>query len=427
MSDYKYSEDDLQLDELNSILPILDGHDQPDLDLNTFRHEDQDKQEEKDQEQTASMIAIELFREALNNPDHRTSLILPEHHHKLRTSDSLFDYPLFRWTPENFFSGGIVPCVHCSTCQPKGKDILTRLADENAHRTRIIYTKYICQTTKKQFNTVGQNFFSKITITLANTFPYYLTRKGGFSKALKLDLEYNILGPNGLEPFLRSLKQARTEIWTYLCDWFSARMETQYSNTDPDLHPTPHKLASYLKQQDVFDGKGLLDAWMELTTGIEDIAAAVMQMCEAKKSISIDATGKFPSKIGVKEKGTDNWITPTEMKWLNIIQNEIGQILHIKFISSESHDNLGPCFEKVLANAKEEGWAPTADRPLFLITDNANSLKNLVRDKMPHFIIKQDPWHLINRSYNPFELQKKSVTLRKDSYGQSTPCSTLHR
>ncbi|KAI9093529.1 hypothetical protein DFS34DRAFT_652571 [Phlyctochytrium arcticum] len=154
-------------------------------------------------------------------------------------------------------------------------------------------------------------------------------------------------------------------------------METQYSNTDPDLCPTPRKLASYLKQHDVFDGKGLLDAWMELTTGIEDIAAAVMQMCGAKKSISIDATGKFPSKIGVKEKGTDNWITPTEM-------------------NSESHDNLGPCFEKVLAIAKEECWAPTADRPLFLITDNANSLKNLVRDKMPHFIIKQDPWHLIN-------------------------------
>ncbi|KAI9103901.1 hypothetical protein DFS34DRAFT_691370 [Phlyctochytrium arcticum] len=141
-------------------------------------------------------------------------------------------------------------------------------------------------------------------------------------------------------------------------------METQFSTVEPSLHPTSRPLAEYLAQQDVYEGKGLLNCWLALTEGALDVAEATMSMSRAKKCISIDATYKYSSHICVYDPAPGKHNTPESMKRLHIVHNEIGQILHIAFIGSESHEHIGPTLDKVLANADQERWTPTGEKDL---------------------------------------------------------------
>ncbi|KAI9092847.1 hypothetical protein DFS34DRAFT_652808 [Phlyctochytrium arcticum] len=138
--------------------------------------------------------------------------------------------------------------------------------------------------------------------------------------------------------------------------------------------PTPRALAEYLAQQDVYEDKGLMDCRLALTEGAPDVAEATMSMSLAKKCTSIDAAYKFSSHIRVYDEATGKNNT-----------------------TDESHEHIGPTLDKNLANADREGWTPTADHPIMLITDNVHNVKGLVKQKNPHIEVKQDPWHLMNR------------------------------
>ncbi|KAI9089387.1 hypothetical protein DFS34DRAFT_415436 [Phlyctochytrium arcticum] len=363
MSDEEYSDYDFEEGDLDDVFSILDGH-SLESPTDTASFEDEDPKESKAKKQPITEQHRALLKEALNDADHQTSLILPEHHPKLRSTPALFDCPIFRWTPENFFDKSIVPCVHCDNCIPKRKDAHGRFADDHSYRVRILYYSYTCSTTQTRFNKVSTAFMKKITPGLANAFPYCLTLKAGLSRMLLVDIHHNIVGPNGLNPYLRTLKRARSERWSYLCGIFNARMETQFSTVEPSLRPTSRPLAEYLAQQDVYEGKGLLDCWLALTEGALDVAEATMSMSRAKKCISIDATYKYSSHIRVYDPATGKHNTPESMKGLHIVQNEIGQILHIAFIGSESHEHIGPTLDKVLANVDQEGWTPTGEKDL---------------------------------------------------------------
>ncbi|KAI9093508.1 hypothetical protein DFS34DRAFT_666357 [Phlyctochytrium arcticum] len=356
MSDEEYSDYNFEKGDLDIVFSILDGHPlEPPTDTASF--DDEDPKESKAKKEPITEQHRALLKEALNDADHQTSLILPEHHPKLRSTPALFDCPIFHWTPENCFNKSIVPCVH-------GKDAHGRFADNHSYRVRILYNSYTCSTTQRRFNMVSTAFMKKITPALANAFPYCLTLKAGLSRMLLVDIHHNIVGPNGLNHYLRTLKRARSERWSYLCGIFNARMETQFSTVEPSLCPTSRPLAEYLAQQDVYEGKGLLDCWLALTEGALDVAEATMSMSRAKKCISIDATYKYSSQIRVYNPATGKHNTPESMKGLQIVQNEIGQILHIGFIGSESHEHIGPTLDKVLANADQEGWTPTGEKDL---------------------------------------------------------------
>ncbi|KAI9088733.1 hypothetical protein DFS34DRAFT_675127 [Phlyctochytrium arcticum] len=322
--------------------------------------------------------------------------IKPEECPDLENKVTLFGRPVYNWTPENALKKQQVPCPICNACVPRVlngavyfshglpklifdvlvKEYLSREGEVHEYKVDILYIGYACTNPddavkNTRFNTLCQEFMDLIGVALANRFTFILSHKHSFANDLFEDLHYAILAPNGLKPYLDTLKTRRMN------RYMSLTIRLNDLNECPDPNQADPSTISFQ------------DAWLKLTHPYEALARATMAMSYATHAISFDATAKFPAKLKVKEVTTNKFATPSHMKLLNIVQNKIGQIMDASFIASESHESLGPILKEVKDNMAALDRGPT-------VTDNIGANRSIINNKMGQgYVPKQDPFHIM--------------------------------
>ncbi|KAI9104611.1 hypothetical protein DFS34DRAFT_682487 [Phlyctochytrium arcticum] len=326
--------------------------------------------------------------------------ILPEKNLNLRTQFSLFTTPVVVWTPKNAFKNRTVPCPLCPGCIPKVKEYCHRYGEDPDYTVCIVYMAYTCAGTSKttngeRFTTISREFLNKIGTALANLFPYMLSYKKAIHEGLFHEVHQAMMSPKGLAPLISSLKARRMKRYTDMN--IEHTHDPRFKKTPAEQRPKAASVQDFLHLHRLVEADTFQTVWLKATVAIEELARATMNMSVAKHAISFDGTYKFPGKLKTAEPNTNLKITLPQMKCLHIVQNEIGQIMDITFMDSESHDTIGPVLKSVRENQEEAGFAPTAEHPIIVVTDHLNNTQAVIEEMGEGYLAKQDPFHVIKR------------------------------
>lgn len=99
-----------------------------------------------------------------------------------------------------------------------------------------------------------------------------------------------------------------------------------------------------------------------------------------------------------------------DAKMLLLMQNEVGQIVGRRLTRSENNDET-----RALLLAVKSCFVLTGDEPIFAVSDNANTVRNLINDVFGGAVqTKQDPFHVMQR----FAEKIKNKGKRKHFYKQ---------
>ncbi|KAI9103942.1 hypothetical protein DFS34DRAFT_646053 [Phlyctochytrium arcticum] len=171
--------------------------------------------------------------------------------------------------------------------------------------------------------------------------------------------------------------------------------DPRFKKTPAEQRPKAASVQDFLHLHRLVEADTLQTVWLNATVAIEELARVTMNMSVAKHAISFDGTYKFPGKLKTAEPNTNLKIALPQMKCLHIVQNEIGQIVDITFMESESHDTIGPVLKSVRENQEEAGFAPTAEHPIIVVTDHWNNTQAVIEEMGEGYLAKQDPFHKI--------------------------------
>ncbi|KAI9097125.1 hypothetical protein DFS34DRAFT_686227 [Phlyctochytrium arcticum] len=365
---------------------------------------------------------------------------MPDDNVNLCKKFSLFTTPFFVWTPENAFKNRMVPCPLCDGCIPKGwlytcwtrsasvwieysrrvKEYSYRPAEEHDITVCLAFMSYTCASTDQntnttRFATIGKAFLANIGTALANRFPYILTHKKAIHEDLFHDVHDVMRSPKGKEQMSESYKfevlliQPYTGLSPLLTSVKTRRMkrfaalnmmhahDPQFMLTPVEQRPKAPSASEYLLLHSLTDAETFQQAWLVATGGIEELARVIMELSPAQHAISFDGTYKFLARMKTAEPNTNKMVSLPQMKVLNIVQNEIGQIMDIRCMSSESHETLWPVLEKIEEIQDAAGFSPTADHKIIVVTDNLSNTQAIIEAMGEGYLPKHDPFHVQQR------------------------------
>ncbi|KAI9103990.1 hypothetical protein DFS34DRAFT_668665 [Phlyctochytrium arcticum] len=271
--------------------------------------------------------------------------IKPEKNLNFRNQFGLFYLPVYIWTPQNAFKKKEIPCALSSNCKPKVKGYHDITVEEHDYHAQIIFTSYTCRIYGESWNWTSQQV------------PLHpLPQTWVFGISLN-DIHHAIMSPKGAAPFVRSLWARRMKRYTLLS--IEHACDPKYSQTPLKQRPRACTIEEYAKDHEPVDDSTFINTWMQVTSPIVEIAKVVMRKSVTYEAISFDATQKFPAKLKAQEKNTYAKVTPQQLKLLNIVQNEIGQIMDISFMASESHETIAAALGRVRKDMADAGHAPS--------------------------------------------------------------------
>ena len=139
--------------------------------------------------------ARDILKEFINKPNVYPSVHYPEYtYDSLHSLTSLFDYPYVVWLPETHNISHRVFCINpgCK-CTPSVKGYHFRIVEDLNHRTVLLYMSYLCNDSRRSFNTVTPEYFKR-NPTHALLMPYYLSHKHGISMDVFDSLHESMMG-----------------------------------------------------------------------------------------------------------------------------------------------------------------------------------------------------------------------------------------
>ncbi|KAI9104883.1 hypothetical protein DFS34DRAFT_663914 [Phlyctochytrium arcticum] len=339
------------------------------------------------------------LKQALTKKTFQAAIIFPEDNKFLTTNHSLFTRPVFPWTPKLFFKNKIPPCPQCNRdhCVPKIKEYLSRIGQDFSHCIDILYIAYTCPLKGTQFTTITNSFLQKVGPAIANRCPFYFSHKTAITRQLFRGIHKAIMSPKGIARLAKAVNTQRMARYGDLLVEHAARVNKEFALADTEQKPQPWSFKQYMTEHESINPRAMQDAWLFFTSPMPAIAKVMMEMVAANKAIMYDASQKYPGKMRAEDPETHSLVTPQELKLVNIVQNEVGEIMAYDLLEKESHACLGPVLKRVKAVNKAHGIIPTEAEPIIVVCDQVTRDKKIIKAMGPHYKPKQDPFHLFQR------------------------------
>ncbi|KAI9103965.1 hypothetical protein DFS34DRAFT_646102 [Phlyctochytrium arcticum] len=327
-------------------------------------------------------LITRTLKQALTKKTFQAAIIFPEDNKFLTTNHSLFTWPVFPWTPELFFKNKIPPCPQCNLdhCVPKSTEYLSRIGQDISYCIDILYIAYTCPLKGTQFTTVTNSFLQKVGPAIANRCPFYFSHKTAITRQLFRGIHKAIMSPKGIAGLAKTVNTQRMARYGDLLVEHTARVNKEFALADTEQKPQPWSFEQYLTEHESIDPRAMQDAWLFFTSPMPAIAKP-----------------KVSGKMRAEDPETHSLVTPQELKLVNIVQNEVGQIMACDLLEKESHACLGPIGKRVKAVNEAHGIIPTEAEPIIVVCDQVTREKKIIEAMGPHYKPKQDPFHLFQR------------------------------
>ncbi|EGZ21088.1 hypothetical protein PHYSODRAFT_497461, partial [Phytophthora sojae] len=223
------------------------------------------------------------------------------------------------------------------------------------HKTTIYYARYVCRgASKVSFTTIDDRYLSTSKEVLL-AFPYLLTYKSAISLEL-FDLVYDsMLTTKGISGATNNIVRHR---------------ETQASR--PPLQSAfASPVEQYMTDHGCLDSEVIQKLWLTQTAVCSTLVEAHMASAECVKVLRVDHSQKFCSQLKVfGADGSKEQVASVRM--LLLVQNEVGQLLARGLTKSENHEETTAILQPI-----------------------ANKLAST--SHIERFLVKQDPFHVIQR------------------------------
>ncbi|ORY43517.1 hypothetical protein BCR33DRAFT_851226 [Rhizoclosmatium globosum] len=334
---------------------------------------------EKEENKHRTNRAKERFQLAFKTNQFPPVVVRPETRLE-STAAQLHGTPYFVWCPEVVLPGRRPACQRrACPCSPSLSKYKFRQVHDINHVTEIIYAAYECSVMKKEsrskqdhendeddlnaadktgryFSTLSESFLESIAAShprIIKSLPYIFTLKSGFSKDFAAQIiDASIRSPAGLAQGIKEVESFRASRYYDLLEIFAAMCKDARSANPSALLPQAISIEHYLLKHAVPDPKTLTEFWLEYTKDYEWAANLLMETAEVKHKISVDATCTFAKRMRIylKRTTTDangHPVTLRECRMVLVLLNEIGQVLHICFVKSENHEEIGAAFKSV--------------------------------------------------------------------------------
>ncbi|KAK1930428.1 hypothetical protein P3T76_014099 [Phytophthora citrophthora] len=196
-----------------------------------------------------------------------------------------------------------------------------------------------------------------------------------------------MLSPHGLSSTVDNVKRRREKRYYKLLCLFAAQVHQNQLSNPLYFAPSPPSAAQFSSTQYPLGLETLSAAWLQMSRIYSSLCEVLMKTTKVKKALRIDHSVKFCKKLKVWPGGTGKRESMRDAKMFLLLQNEIGQIVGRRLTRSENSDETRALLENVKGSFPDEGEVD----PCYVISDNANSVRAMVRC----------PWDFSWRSSKP--------------------------